>query len=330
MIDLYPLKFKPIYKTKIWGGPRIRKQLNFIDAPDNCGEVWLLSSLPGDVSEVSEGFLAENNLLELIEVYMGDLVGDKVYEKFGDEFPLLFKIIDANQKLSVQVHPEDNLAKERHHSYGKTEMWHILESVPHAQVVTNLKSGTTPEILKQFLSQNRVEDILVSESVSPGDYFFIEAGRVHAIGEGILFAEIQQSSDITYRLYDYNRTDSNGDTRELHVDLALDAINYNLTERAKIRVNSTPNFFNRVVTSPYFTVNQLSFDKPTERDYADLDSFVVYLCIEGECEIGYENGNGTFRLCKGEVILIPAMLTTLYLKPTKTETKLLEVYIEEE
>jgi len=328
-MDLYPLKFKPIYKQKIWGGRRIRESLGYQDAPDQCGELWAISTLENDISEVSNGFLAENNLRELIEVYMGDLVGDSVYDKFGEEFPLLIKFIDASDQLSVQVHPDNDLARERHHAYGKTEMWYILDADPNSQVVTNLKPGTNSLILKQHL-QNHLESILVTETVQKGDFFLIDAGRVHATGKGILFAEIQQSSDITYRLYDYNRTDADGNPRELHVDLALDAINYNLTEPAKIRVTPTMNLFNRVVTTPYFTANLITFNKETKRDYSSLDSFVIYLCLDGACELNQESSSEKFTLTKGETLLIPAMLTEITLVPTSKQTQILEVYIEEE
>ena len=214
MQNLYPLKFKPRYYDKIWGGQKLKTALNkdFGKLP-NCGESWELSGVSGNISEVSNGFLAGNNLEELIEVYMGDLVGDKVFDRFSVEFPLLIKFIDANDDLSVQVHPDDKLSKERHGAYGKTEMWYVLQADKGAKLNCGFNQPITKETYLTKLENKEIMDVLNFVEVEPGDVFFMPAGRVHAIGKGIMVAEIQQTSDVTYRIYDYDRVDAKGQGR---------------------------------------------------------------------------------------------------------------------
>ncbi len=329
MNQLYPLKFNPIYKSRIWGGTRLRDQLNKKNAPADCGESWEISAVPENISIVSNGFLAGNDLQELIEVYTGDLIGDAVYEKFGDEFPLLIKLIDANEKLSVQVHPDDDLAFEKHRGNGKTEMWYILDAHPGATNITGLQKGTKPEELLKRLENKTLDEILVTETAEKGDVFFIPSGRVHATGKGILFAEIQQTSDLTYRLYDYNRIDAQGKTRELHVDMAIEAIDFSLNGSSKIRVNPTPNRPYHVVSCPYFTTNLLTLDKALIRDYAGLDSFVVYICTEGQCKITCDEATKSTTLETGETVLIPAMVNEVKIEPVSGSMVILEVFIDE-
>ena len=327
MEGLYPLKFTPIYKDKIWGGNKIKTVLNkdFGDLP-NCGESWELSGVEGNVSEVSNGYLAGNSLEELIEVYMGDLVGDHVFETFGIEFPLLIKFIDANDDLSIQVHPDDELAKERHNAFGKTEMWYVLQSDPGSKLQAGFNQQVDQVAYLEKLQNNELTDILNFEEVSAGDVYFIPAGRVHAIGKGILLAEIQQTSDITYRIYDYDRRDAQGNPRELHTDLALDAIDFTLFPEYKSQYTPKPNESAEVVKCKYFTTNVLELNKPVEKDYNQLDSFVIYICLEGTLKIETESGSETVH--KGETILIPAAIESVRLNPISTAVKLLEVYIE--
>lgn len=326
MEGLYPLKFTPIYKDKIWGGNKIRSVLNkdFGNLP-NCGESWELSGIDGNVSVVSNGYLAGNSIEELIEVYMGDLVGDQLFDVFGTEFPLLIKFIDANDDLSIQVHPDDEMAAERHNSNGKTEMWYVIQ----ADKGSKLQSGFNQEVdQEKYLDKlNKVEltEILNFEEVISGDVFFIPAGRVHAIGKGILLAEIQQTSDITYRIYDYNRRDDKGNLRELHTELALDAIDYTLYPEYKAKYQPQTNESVELVSCEYFTTNLLEINQPIEKDYNKLDSFVIYLCLDGEASIETESGNES--VVKGETILIPASIENVLLKPVTTSVKLLEVYV---
>lgn len=328
MDGLYPLKFSPIYKDKIWGGNKIKTVLNkdFGSLP-NCGESWELSGVEGNVSAVANGYLAGNTLEELIEIYMGDLVGDRVFEKFGVEFPLLIKFIDANDDLSIQVHPNDEMSKKRHNAYGKTEMWYVLQADEGAQLQSGFNQEVTEDKYLFKLEHGELTDILNFEKVSAGDVFFIPAGRVHAIGKGILLAEIQQTSDVTYRIFDYNRCDKEGNPRELHTDLAVDVIDYTLYPEYKTKYQEKLNESVELASCEYFTTNVLEFNRKIEKDYNNLDSFVIYICLEGKASIATESGTETIQ--KGETVLVPAAIENVVLSPESDSVKLLEVYIQE-
>ena len=325
MTRLYPLKFHPIYKTKIWGNERLRNVLHK-DTGDlkKTGESWEISGWPEDVSVVKNGFLAGNNLQELIEIYMGDLTGDRIYEKFGIEFPILIKFIDADDILSVQVHPDDALAKKRHNAYGKAEMWYVMQCEPGAEIIVGFNRDVSREEYMEHLRRKTLREILNSEKTAPGDVYYLPPGRIHAIGAGVLVAEISQTSDITYRIYDWDRVDANGKGRELHTELALDAIDYKAQPQYKTPYNDRLNETVDLVSSEHFTTNLLHFDRPLEKDYFELDSFVIYMGLEGEATIEHENGTETIR--KGETVLLPAVLKDIRLVPAG-ETRLLEIYI---
>ena len=325
MDGLYPLKFEPQYLDKIWGGNNLKTLLgkDFGNLP-NCGESWELSGVQDHISVVSNGFLAGNNLEELIEVYLGDLVGDKVYEKFGVEFPLLIKFIDANDDLSIQVHPNDELSKRRHQAFGKTEMWYVLLAEPGAKLNLGFKETLTQEQYLEKLESGELLDILNFEEVKEGDVFFMPAGRVHAIGKGIVLAEIQQTSDVTYRIYDYDRKDANGNGRELHTELALEAIDFTVPESYKTDYTAEKNEPVELVKCDYFTTSLLKFDQQLERDFHELDSFVIYICLDGTFDIEY--ADGTVNVAKGETVLVPAVLEQFFLVPKSSNVKLLEVH----
>lgn len=326
MSVLYPIKFKPILKDKIWGGEKLSKQLGKDFAPlPNAGESWEISGVPGNVSVVENGFLKGNNLNEILEIYMGDLVGDKNYQKYGNEFPLLIKFIDANDVLSIQVHPDDKLAKERHDSFGKTEMWYVMQADEGASLISGFSKDVDQETYLKHLNENTLDEILASHQVAPGDVFFIPAGRVHAIGKGILLAEIQQTSDVTYRIYDFDRKDDQGNTRELHTEQALDAIDYKHYSDYKTQYEAKNNESTEVVQCDYFKTNVLEFDQAIQKDFYGLDSFMIYMCAEGSFEIEYNDGK-TEKVTKGETVLIPAELRVITLKPSE-KTKVLEVYV---
>jgi mannose-6-phosphate isomerase len=328
MEGLYPLKFAPIYLDKIWGGNKIKTILNkdFGNLP-NCGESWEVSGCEGHVSIVSNGDLAGNSLEELVEVYMGDLVGDKVFENFGIEFPLLIKFIDAADDLSIQVHPGDELALERHNAAGKTEMWYVLQADQGSKLQSGFNQQVDQKKYLEKLEQLELTDILNFEEVTSGDVFFIPAGRIHAIGKGILLTEIQQTSDVTYRIYDYDRRDANGNFRELHTELALDAIDWMQSPKYKTNYKPKLNESVRLVKCSYFTTNLIELNQTIEKDYNKLDSFVIYIGLEGELQI--ETDSGSESLQKGETILIPASIENVLLKPKSATVKLLEVYIGE-
>lgn len=322
---LYPLKFQPILKEKLWGGQKLQTFLNKnANNSQNIGESWEMSGVKEDESEVSNGFLQGNTLSELVEIYMGDLVGEKVFKQFGHEFPLLIKFIDANDVLSIQVHPDDKLAKERHKAYGKTEMWYIMQADDESSLIAGFDKNTTKEEYTEALRNGQIQSLLKSHPIQEGDSFFIPAGCIHAIGKGALVAEIQQTSDVTYRIFDFNRKDTNGKTRELHTDLAIDAIDFNAANNCKIDYDAKTNRLVELKSCQYFTTNIVEFDRELERDFYDLDSFLIYLCTEGSVTIEYNNG--TEELNKGETILIPADLKSISLK-TKGKAKLLEVHL---
>ncbi|HET6555972.1 MAG TPA: type I phosphomannose isomerase catalytic subunit [Prolixibacteraceae bacterium] len=328
MEGLYPLKFIPLYKDKIWGGNKIKTVLNkdFGDLP-NCGESWELSGVEGNVSVVANGYLEGNTLEELIEIYMGDLVGDRVFDRFGIEFPLLIKFIDANDDLSIQVHPDDQMAEKRHNAFGKTEMWYVIQADPGSQLQVGFNQQMDAQHYLEKLENNELPAILNFEQVSANDVYFIPAGRVHAIGKGILLAEIQQTSDITYRIYDYDRRDKEGNPRELHTELALDAIDFTMHSEYKTAYEVKANESVELVKCKYFTTNVLELNGVVEKDYNELDSFVIFICLEGSVEVETESGSET--LAMGETILIPASIESVTLKPTASSVKLLEVTIEE-
>jgi len=322
-VTLYPLRFKPILKDKIWGGARLRDLLGK-EASDRAGESWEISGVQDNISVVENGFLTGNSLQELVEIYMGDLVGDTIFDRFGVEFPLLIKFIDAADFLSVQVHPGDTLARERHNSYGKTEMWYIVES-DNGQLIAGFNRKLDREHYLEHFNGGTLKEILNYEKVAPGDIYFMPAGRVHAIGPGVLLAEIQQTSDVTYRIYDWDRNGENGQSRELHTDLALDAIDFDLPSGYRTDYQALLNSTVTAVDSPYFTTSVIRLDMTVEKDYNLIDSFVIYLCTEGAAGVTY--GKGEVELIKkGETLLIPAELKNLAIVPTEPTT-LLEVYI---
>lgn len=326
MSELYPLKFKPIFLEKIWGGNRLNSLLNKnTGTMENCGESWELSGVEGNISVVQNGFLAGNELSELIEIYMGELVGDKVYEQFGVEFPLLIKFIDANADLSVQVHPNDELAFERHKAFGKTEMWYVINAEEGAKINTGFNQPVTREKYIEYFEAGRLNELLRYEDTRVGDVFFVPAGLVHAIGTGVMVAEIQQTSDITYRIFDYNRKDNDGNYRELHTDLALDAINYASFKDSRISYTSEVNKSTELVSCNYFTTNILEFNTVIEKDYFTLDSFVIYIAIDGNFSI--EKGGEKVGVMYGDTVLLPANTNSVTLIPETDKVKLLEVYI---
>ncbi len=326
MNRLYPLKFKPIIKDKIWGGTRLKTVLNKKTKTDKAGESWEISGYPGSVSQVKNGFLAGNSLEELIEVYMGDLVGDSVFEKFGTLFPLLIKFIDANDILSIQVHPDDKLAMDQFGSFGKTEMWYIIQAEPESEIIVGFKASVTKEAYTSHLNNKTLLSILNKEKTEAGDVFFIPPGRVHAIDKGILLAEIQQTSDATLRIYDFDRVDDKGKPRELHTEKALEAIDFKVYPQYKTAYTKVPDQPNMLATCQYFTTNYYNLTKPVEREYHEIDSFVIYMCIKGKITINY-NTNDKEQLNTGDTILLPAEIKKVKLMP-EGETKLLEIYID--
>jgi mannose-6-phosphate isomerase len=318
MTELYPIKFEPVLKDKIWGGNSLVKNYGKkADLARMIGESWELSAVQEDLSVVSNGFLAGNNIEEIIEVYMGDITGETVFEKYGNEFPLLIKFIEAKQDLSVQVHPDDKLARERHNAFGKNEMWYILENEPYSKIYTGFTQPIDKDTFKSALSAGNLISLINTESAEYGDVFYTPAGRIHAIGAGTVLVEIQQTSDITYRIYDWDRKDTEG-------KLALDAIDYKASGKSRIRKELTQDKTENLISNPYFHTNILQFGSLIRKDYNIIDSFIIYICTEGEFIIHWEKGAEI--VTKGETVLLPAMITDVVLEP-RPEASVLEVFI---
>jgi len=322
---LYPLKFKPVFKDKIWGGQKIRTSLGLDFSPlQNCGEAWALSGVSDCQTIVSNGYLEGNELNEILDIYMDDLVGERNYMQFPTEFPILIKFIDANDWLSIQVHPDDALAARRKIGNGKTEMWYILDADPGAELITGFTGNMNAASYLEYQNQKKLKDALNFEKVGKGDVLFIPSGRVHALGPGILLAEIQQTSDTTYRIYDWDRLDSEGKSRELHAELALEAIDFRPVDSYRTAYRQDTNHPVTLVKCPFFTTNLLEIDSITPKDYSELDSFVIYICVEGKAVI--YSGEVSVSIIKGEVVLLPATTELVSLIP-EPGFKVLEVYI---
>ncbi|CAN5176496.1 class I mannose-6-phosphate isomerase [soil metagenome] len=324
---LYPLTFETIFKDKIWGGQKIKTILEKDFSPlPNCGETWEVSDVEGNVSVVKEGSLQGKSLHELVEQYKGKLVGQHVYEKYGNRFPLLVKFIDANDDLSIQVHPDDELAKKRQSGFGKTEMWYIMQADEGAKLNSGFNREVTKDEYVKAVSDNTIQDILNIEPAEPGDVFFLPAGRVHYIGKGLLLAEIQQTSDTTYRIYDFDRVDATtGQKRELHTELAVDAINYHHYDQYKTQYDRKLNESVNAVTSDYFVTNVLTANQEIEHDYTHIDSFVILICVAGALTIEAEGGYSV-SLKMGQCTLVPASINTVTFVPDGDMT-LLETYV---
>ncbi|MDM1045664.1 class I mannose-6-phosphate isomerase [Myroides sp. 1354] len=317
----YPMMFEPILKDRIWGGTKLHTVLGKQQISDSIGESWEISNVPENVSLVSNGGYKGQSLEELIKAYPEDILGAYIVKTFGYQFPLLFKFLDAKEDLSIQLHPNDELARARHNSLGKTEMWYVMQADPGARVVVDFKEGVTPEDYLQHLHSKTLPAILNEIPVKKGDAFFIQTGTVHAIGGGVLLAEIQQTSDITYRVYDWDRMDSEGQTRTLHVDLALEAINYE-KKQVVLSYSKEENQANPLVACPFFTVNLIPLVERYEIE-KPLDRFYLYVCTEGACEL--QINTLTCGIKQGQTVLIPASVQNLVATGHAT---LLEIYID--
>lgn len=323
-MKLYPLKFTPILKERLWGGTKLKSVLHKNIQSDITGESWELSAVPGAISEVSNGELAGRNLQELMNLHGADLLGKSVLERFGTTFPILIKFIDAKQDLSIQLHPNDALAKERHNSFGKTEMWYVMDADKDASLIVGFNKPITKAEYEASLANNTLVDVMNYEKVTEGDTFFINTGKIHAIGAGVLLAEIQQTSDVTYRVFDFNRKDKEGKLRELHTEPALDAIDFEFKDDFSVAYEKTMNQSNVMVDSPYFKTNYLNLDGETfVKNTASIDSFIIYMCVSGATLLSTDTGE--VKLQKGETVLVPA--NTNEITFVNGAAKLLEVTI---
>jgi mannose-6-phosphate isomerase len=319
-IPLYPLQFRPIFKERLWGGEKLQSLLHKPITSNQTGESWELSTVEGDVSTIANGVFAGRLISSVIAEFSSEILGTAVYERFGNQFPLLFKYLDAKEDLSVQVHPNDTLAKQRHNSFGKTEMWYVVQADVDARLIVGFKEPINAATYVTHLEKKTLLTTLNEIKVQQGDVFLIETGTVHAIGAGMVVAEIQQTSDITYRLYDFDRVDSDGNQRELHVDLALDAINYNTVSSQK-PYQKNSNQSNPVVDCPYFTTQFIPLEGDIEVQKTGA-TFTVYMCVEGSFELELAGQN--YLYSKGDTVLIPAALTAFQLSGNAS---ILEIYI---
>ena len=316
---LYPIKFTPQSKYRIWGGNSLKTKYGKPFKNDKIGESWEISSVPNSISKVSNGFLKGKGLDELIKTYKSRLVGEYIYKKHNIKFPILVKLIDAKDKLSIQTHPDDKTSKVKHSSTGKTEFWYIMDSKKNSQIVLGFKKGITKKIYKKHVLKGTIDQIVEYKSINSGDSYLINPGQIHAIGKGIILAEIQQTSDVTYRIYDYDRIDVNGKKRELHTDLAEDVIDFE--NRDNFNLNNKKS--NNLVNLKYFKINILNISEELILDLNEIDSFSIFICIEGELKYFEKNNSGT--LLRGSSILIPAEINKIILKGEKV--KLLHVYM---
>ncbi|BFP39683.1 class I mannose-6-phosphate isomerase [Flavobacteriaceae bacterium GF1] len=310
-------------KDRLWGGDKLKQLFNKPSETETTGESWELSGVKGDVSIVGNGPLAGTSLNELIEKYPVELMGNGVIERFGHDFPILIKFIDAKQDLSIQLHPNDELAKKRHDSFGKTEMWHVMDADPGAKLIVGFNKDVDKEVYVKSLEDNTLLDLLNYEEVVAGDTYFINTGKIHAIGGGVLLAEIQQTSDITYRVFDFNRRDKNGNLRELHTELAVDAIDFNKKDDFKVNYARIPDTVNGMVDCPYFKTNFLDLTQDFVQDVVDRDSFSIYLCVDGAAKV--TNDWGSTSIEKGETLLVSASSTGIEIATKGSQ--LLEVTI---
>lgn len=311
---MYPFKFKPILKSTLWGGERIIPYKEIADDRKCVGESWELSGVKGNESVIANGGLAGMTLPELIEREGARLLGKANYERFGNEFPLLIKFIDARQDLSIQVHPDDRLAAVRHGSKGKTEMWYVVSADDGARLRSGFAREVTPREYVESVEDNTITDLLAEYEIKAGDVFFLPAGRVHSIGAGAFIAEIQQTSDITYRIYDFNRRDADGNTRELHTELAKDAISYEVEKDYRTHYMERENDGVVLVDCPYFTTSLYRLTAGTKLELASLDSFLVLIAVEGKAVITDDSGN-TVGVHQGETVLLPADTRSVNIVP---------------
>lgn len=322
---LYPYQFNPILKSTIWGGEKICAFKNITPGQQGIGESWEVSAVAGDISVVSEGADAGKSLETLIGEYGEALLGKKVAARFGAKFPLLIKFIDACDDLSIQVHPDDELSQKRHGKFGKTEMWYVIGAESGTILYSGFSQQINPEEYVKRVENNTICDVLLKHPIQPGDVFFLPAGRVHAIGSGSFIAEIQQTSDVTYRIYDFDRRDAAGNSRELHTELAKDAIDYRLYDDYKTDYTPQADAPVKLATCQYFETNLLDLTQPCQRSMREKDSFVIYICMDGKATLTDINGS-TVELTQGTTVLVPATCADVTIEPHGS-VKLMETYL---
>lgn len=325
---VYPFLFQPNLHEVVWGGNRLcpYKGLPSSEAP--VGESWEVSAVPSSPSIVANGEFAGRDLISVISEAPEDILGQAVSERYHGQLPLLVKFIDARRDLSIQVHPNDEMAQREHGKMGKSEMWYIIDAKPGSYLYAGFKQEITPEAYKKRVADGTITEVLARHEVKTGDVFYLPAGRVHAIGAGILLAEVQQSSDVTYRIFDYNRPGMDGKPRELHTELAAQALNYHVESEYRTIYNGNINRANLIVDSPYFSVRVTETADIFHRNLLKYDSFVITMCIEGDCRIRLRATGDEFFLREGSSTLIPAVLADYDVIPQKKSTRFLDAFID--
>ncbi len=314
-LSLYPMKFAPVFKEKIWGGQKIQQKFSIAcDGIEKCGEMWVLSAVKNDETEVLDGYFQGNTPNEMSEVFMDDFLGEDMYNKYKEEFPILLKIIDANDYLSVQVHPNDEIAEKKHGlRFGKSEMWYVLDADEGAQIVAGFNRPMDKEKLLKHIEAGTLKDTLNFETMKRGDMIYLPAGMVHAMGPGLLIAEIQQTSDVTYRLYDWDRLDDNGNSRELHIEDAAGAIDYEMKPQVIRGFSPKSNNTTPMIQTPYFSTSFVNLQTIVEKNLEIMDKFVIYFCISGSFALHHEQGKENVKA--GECVLVPAITDKIFLIP---------------
>ena len=327
-MNLYPLLFHPNLHSVVWGGNRLRPYKGLEPSDEPIGESWEVSAVPTSTSIISNGFLAGRDLVSAITEYPDAILGKAVNEKYQGKLPLLVKFIDAKKDLSIQVHPDDEMAMREHGKMGKSEMWYIIKSDEGSHLYAGFRQEITPEEYQRRIADGTITDVLADHQVKPGDVFYLPAGRVHAICGGILLAEVQQSSDVTYRIYDYNRPGMDGKPRELHTELAAKALDYHVEQNYRTEYAETDNRALHIIDSPYFDVRVMEVSEPFHRNLVKYDSFIISMCIEGDCKIRVRSTGDEIILHEGCSTLIPAAIADYDVTPLNGKSRLLDAFID--
>lgn len=325
---LYPFLFEPNLHPVVWGGHQLRPYKGLESNNEPIGESWEVSTVPSSISIISNGVFKGQKLTDIIAKYPKEILGHAVYEKYHGQFPLLVKFIDAERDLSIQVHPNDEMAWREHKKMGKSEMWYIIKAEPESHLYAGFKQEITPEEYHQRIADGTITDVLADHKVKAGDVFYLPAGRVHAICGGIMLAEVQQSSDVTYRIYDYNRPGMDGKPRELHTNLAAQALDYHVERNYRTEYLETDNRAVQIIDSPYFDVRVIEIQAPFHRNLLKYDSFVISMCIEGTCKLVMRTNGTEITLTEGHTALIPAVIADYDVIPLHGKTKLLDAFID--
>lgn len=327
MNDLYPLLFEPNLHEVVWGGNRLKSFKGLAPSAAPIGESWEVSAVPSSASIVSNGHWAGRNLISVIDERPVEILGECVARRYSNSLPLLVKFIDADKDLSIQVHPDDAMAQREHGKMGKSEMWYIIDAKPGSYLYAGFKERISPYEYKKRVEDGTVTEVLAKHEVKPGDVFYLPAGRVHAICGGILLAEVQQSSDVTYRIFDYNRPGMDGKMRELHTDLAAQALDFHVEDEYRTQYASVSNRANPVIDSPFFNVRVTEMEGPFHRNLIKYDSFIICMCIAGDCKIRVRSTGEEIVLKEGWSTLIPASIADYDVVPLNGRSRVLDAFI---